>query len=88
MSCFAEKVVVEDEDGNVMSTGRDALRESYGRLLAEPPDREYEIVTPIRIGSWVVDEEHVRGGPRERCARSPSTTSTATASSTAPRFLA
>ena len=56
--------MVEDEDGNVMSTGRDALRETYGRLLAQQPDREYEIGTRIRVGSWVVDEEHVTGGPR------------------------
>ena len=62
--CFAEGVVVEDADGTVRSTGRDALRESYGRLLAEHPDQEYEIVTRIRVGSWVVDEEHITGGPR------------------------
>jgi len=62
--CFAEGVVVEDADGNVRSTGRDALRESYGRLLAEHPDQEYEIVTRIRVDSWVVDEEHITGGPR------------------------
>jgi hypothetical protein len=61
--CFAEDVIVEDAEGNVRSTGRDAVEESYGRLLAEQPDREYEIVTRIRVGSWVVDEEHVTGGP-------------------------
>ena len=63
--CFSEDVVVEDEDGNVVSTGRDALRATYGQLLAEQPDREYKIPTRIRVGSWVVDEEHVTGGPRE-----------------------
>ena len=35
-----------------------------GQLLAEQPDREYEIPTRIRVGSWVVDEERVTGGPR------------------------
>lgn len=62
--CFSEDVVVEDEDGNVVSTGRDALRSAYGQLLAEQPDREYEIPTRMRVGSWVVDEERVTGGPR------------------------
>ena len=61
--CFAEGVVVEDAEGNVRSTGRDPLRETYGRLLAERPDQEYEIVARIRVGSWVVDEEHITGGP-------------------------
>src|SRR2546422_539166 len=61
--CFAEDVVVEDTDGNVRSTGRDALRESYGRVLEERPDQEYEIVARMRVGSWVVDEEHITGGP-------------------------
>ena len=62
--CFSEGVVVEDEGGNVVSTGRDALRSTYGQLLAEQPDREYKIPTRIRVGSWVIDEEHVTGGPR------------------------
>lgn len=35
--CFSEDVVVEDEDGKVVSTGRDALRAPYGQLLAEQP---------------------------------------------------
>jgi hypothetical protein len=34
-----------------MSTGRDALRETYGRLPGQQADREYEIVTRIRVGS-------------------------------------
>jgi hypothetical protein len=60
--CFSQDVVVEDEDGKVVSTGRDALRDTYGQLLAQQPDRDYEIVTRIRVGSWVVDEEHITGG--------------------------
>ena len=62
--CFAEDVVVEDADGNVQSTGRNVLRTTYGQLLAEQPDREYEIVTRIRVGPWVVDEERITGGTR------------------------
>jgi len=62
--CFAEDVVVEDADGNVQSTGRNVVRTTYGQLLAEQPNREYEIVTRIRVGPWVVDEEHITGGSR------------------------
>jgi hypothetical protein len=64
LRCFSEDVVVEDEGGNVVSTGRDALQATYGQLLAERPGREYEIPTRIRVGSWVVDVERVTGGPR------------------------
>lgn len=41
LACFREDVVVEDADGNVQSMGRDALRTTYGQLLADQPDREY-----------------------------------------------
>lgn len=64
LACFREDVVVEDADGNVQSMGRDALRTTYGQLLADQPDREYKIVTRIRVGPWVVDEERITGGTR------------------------
>ena len=59
LACFSEDVVVEDADGNGQSMGRDALRTTYGQLLADQPDREYEIVTRIRVGPWVVGEERI-----------------------------
>lgn len=63
LACFAEEVVIEDADGQTRMTGRESMREQYGQVLADFPDIKYEIVTRIRVGSYVVDEEHVTGGP-------------------------
>ena len=63
VACYAEDVVIEDADGNVLMSGRDDMRESYGRRFAEFPNLRAEIVTRIRVGSYVIDEERVTGGP-------------------------
>ena len=44
-------------------SGHDAMRERYGQLFAGSPDLHAEIVTRIRVGSYVIDEEQVTGGP-------------------------
>ena len=61
VACYAEDVVVEDADGNIVMNGRDDMRERYRRLFAESPDVRAEVVTRIRVGAWVVDEEWVIG---------------------------
>jgi hypothetical protein len=61
VSCYAEDVVVEDGDGNVLIRGRAGMRERYGRLFSESPSVQAEIPTRIRLGRYVVDEEHVTG---------------------------
>jgi len=76
--CFAEDVVVEDADGNVQSTGRNVLRTTYGQLLAEQPDREYEIVTRIRVGPWLSTRSASRAVLEAIRGRSGSTTSART----------
>jgi hypothetical protein len=63
LACFAEEVAIEDADGQTRLTGRESMREQYGQVLTDFPDIKYEIVTRIRVGSYVVDEEHVTGGP-------------------------
>ena len=63
LACYAEAVVVEDGDGAVLTSGREEMRERYGRLFASSPSLHCEIVTRIRIGSYVVDEERVTGRP-------------------------
>lgn len=63
VACYAEDVVIEDADGNVLMSGRDDMRESYGRRFAEFPNLRAEVVTRIRVGSYVIDEERVTGGP-------------------------
>jgi hypothetical protein len=63
VSCYAEDVVFEDDDGVVLMSGREEMRERYGRLFARAPSLHGEIVTRIRIGSFVVDEERITGRP-------------------------
>lgn len=61
VACHSEAVEVEDGDGAVLVSGRGEMRERYGRLFADSPALHAEIVTRIRIGSHVVDEERVTG---------------------------
>lgn len=63
VACYAEAAVLEDPDGKVLMSGRDDIREKYGRRFAEFPDVQAEIVRRIRVGSYVIDEEQVAGGP-------------------------
>jgi hypothetical protein len=63
LGCYAEDVVFEDGDGAVLMRGREEVRERYGRLFASSPNLHGEIVTRIRIGSYVVDEERITGRP-------------------------
>jgi hypothetical protein len=63
VACYAEGVVIEGGDGVVHMSGREELREQYGRLFARAPSLHGEIVTRIRVGSYVVDEERVTGRP-------------------------
>jgi hypothetical protein len=61
VSCYAEEVAVEDGDGHVLIRGRAGMRERYGQLFSESPSVQAEIVTRIRLGRYVVDEERVTG---------------------------
>jgi hypothetical protein len=63
IACYAEEAVVEDADGRFVMSGREEMREQYGRLFDELPDLRAEIVSRIRVGSYVVDEERVSGRP-------------------------
>jgi hypothetical protein len=61
VACYARAVVIEDADGSVLVRGREEMREHYGRIFDRLPDLHAEIVSRIRVGSYVVDEEHVTG---------------------------
>jgi len=63
VACYAEDAAIEDADGNVVMRGRDEMREKYGRRFEEYPDLHADVVTRIRVGPYVVDEERVTGGP-------------------------
>ena len=63
-ACYAEDVVIEDAEGNVLARGRAEVREQYGPFFTTTPDLHAEIDTRIRIGSHVIDEERITGvGP-------------------------
>ena len=61
IACYAEGVVVESSDGAVVMSGREEMRDRYSRLFAGSPNLQAEIVTRIRVGSYVVDEERITG---------------------------
>ena len=63
IDCYAADVVIEDADGQELMHGHEAMRERYGRLFVRSPEFHAEIVTRIRIGSYVIDEERVSGRP-------------------------
>jgi hypothetical protein len=63
VACYSQDVVVEDGDGVVLLSGRAEMRERYGRLFASSPNLHVEVVTRIRITSYVVDEERITGRP-------------------------
>jgi hypothetical protein len=44
-------------------SGRADLREEYGRSFERLPDLHVDVVSRIRVGRYVVDEERVSGRP-------------------------
>lgn len=66
MPCFTEDCVVEDGEGKVLMQGNDAMRNSYKAMFAANPELHCHVVTRIRAGEYVIDEERVTGrGPAE-----------------------
>jgi hypothetical protein len=61
VSFYHPDAVLEDATGNVMMQGHDQLRAFYGAMFAQSPDLHADIVTRIRVGAWIIDEEDGRG---------------------------
>jgi uncharacterized protein (TIGR02246 family) len=59
--CYAEDVLVEDADGNEIVRGRDALRCRYAAMFAAHPALSCELLSRIRVGAYVLDEERITG---------------------------
>lgn len=64
-ACYADDVVIEDAGRRVLARGRAQVLEQYTRFFAASPDLHAEIVTRIRIGAHVIDEERVTGAGDE-----------------------
>jgi hypothetical protein len=60
-ACFHDDVVVEDGYGNCLSQGMKPFRANYEALFARYPQNHARLVSRIRIGPWVIDEEEVTG---------------------------
>ena len=59
---FADDVIVEDGDGNLVLRGKDAMRARYGPMFAANPALLCTVVSRIRVGDgWVIDEERITG---------------------------
>ena len=66
MPCFTEDCVVDDGVGNRLMTGRAEMHARYEKMFAENPALHCNVVTRVRAGEYVMDEERVSGrGPEE-----------------------
>jgi hypothetical protein len=61
LSFYHADVVLEDGAGNVMMQGHDGMRGFYGPLFEQSPDLHADVPQRIHVGSWIIDEEEVRG---------------------------
>lgn len=61
LACYSPKVVIEDAEGLTLMRGHDEMRTGYEQLFADSPELHAEILTRLRIGSYVIDEERVTG---------------------------
>jgi hypothetical protein len=59
--CFTEDVIVEDARGARLLEGREAFHASYAAMFAASPALHCRVVTRLRAGAFVVDEERVTG---------------------------
>jgi hypothetical protein len=61
VSFYSQDALVEDGQRNPLAQGHEALRALYGQLFAQSPDLHVEIPQRIHVGSYVIDEEELRG---------------------------
>lgn len=60
-ACYTPDCIVEDGKGAVVMRGRDEIVAQYGPFFEASPELHGEILSRIRVGDWVVDEEHITG---------------------------
>ena len=58
---FSLDCVVEDGTGRELMRGREAMRESYGRMFAASPELNCRLISRIVLSEYVLDEERVTG---------------------------
>lgn len=69
LAVYSSEVVIEDGAGNLLMHGLEAMRRHYGTMFATCPELHCRVISRIRCGEYVVDEERITGrGPAERHA--------------------
>lgn len=61
MACYTADCVIEDGAGARLMTGHVEMRPRYQSLFANSPKLHCDIVSRVRIGSYVIDEERITG---------------------------
>jgi hypothetical protein len=61
VACYSPDCVMEDARGEVLARGHADFRAHFGRVFADNPELHCEILHRVRVGHYVVDEEHITG---------------------------
>ena len=61
LACYTTDCAIEDGAGKRLMTGHTDMRPCYRALFDGSPNLHCDIVNRIRIGSYVLDEESIRG---------------------------
>ena len=61
IACYTADCAIDDGAGNRLMTGHAEMRPRYQTLFDGSPNLHCDIVNRIRIGSYVLDEESIKG---------------------------
>jgi len=61
IAAYMPDVVFEDGENTILTKGHDQIRKSYGNMFATHPELHCKIVSRIKVGNYVVDEEEITG---------------------------
>ena len=61
VSYYDPEVAIEDGEGNTLMRGHDEMRTRYRALFEVSPHLHCRLVSRIRVGNYVIDEEEVTG---------------------------
>ena len=61
LACYTADCVIEDGAGKRLMAGHAEMRPRYHALFDGSPNLHCDVVSRIRIGSYVLDEESIKG---------------------------
>lgn len=61
MRCYTPDCIAEDGAGNQLFAGAVEMRSRYTKLFADSPNLHCTLVSRVRIGDYVFDEESITG---------------------------